>query len=167
MPSRLAKGKLRFKGLQEVAAGDNWDTGPANSPASAFGIFQLFLALPSCSLASCHFSEYCCQNCPRPLLWVSVWLQAHVLLSPLHGSEVSISIWHSSPPPPHDTDKPIVLQKIFLFPQRTSPCSVNSKLELFSFICPKYLAPSGHWALHTTWNSNAQGMARCPEPLSH
>lgn len=36
---------------------------PVRSPVPAFGIFQLFLALSPCSLASCHFSGSCCQNC--------------------------------------------------------------------------------------------------------
>ena len=50
--------------------------GPVLSPTSAFGIFQLFLAPSPCSLASCHFSGSCCQNCRCRLLWGSVQFQA-------------------------------------------------------------------------------------------
>lgn len=61
--------------VREPPGSSSWgQQRPVHSPASAFGILQLFLALPSCSLASCHFSGSCCQNCSRPLLWVSVWL---------------------------------------------------------------------------------------------
>lgn len=56
--------------------------GPEHSLTSAFGIFQLFLAPSPCSLASCHFSGSCCQNCRRRLLWGSAQLQACTPLNP-------------------------------------------------------------------------------------
>lgn len=67
-----AGGRLAEAGRRTTISGP----GPVLSPTSAFGIFQLFLAPSPCSLASCHFSGSCCQNCRCRLLWGSVQFQA-------------------------------------------------------------------------------------------